>query len=245
MSTLIEKINKINELIRSFGRNAVQEIKMKDKDGKVIGQIRYGYKPQYVFDAVNQIIGPENWRYELTKEEIFDNQVVAEVKLFLKTDTDEWLCKGSHKGQMNIVKGNVGDAQKGAITDALQKCLSLCSIGQDSYRGLLETVYNSRSPQAQPRQSLPKSAPQPQPILPPKTEVTQPTLPPTAESQPAPPPEPTNSASLPKIDGITYEHHDSIIVAMGKVFDKKELLKAVGFKWNKDQKNWYKDLTTH
>ena len=244
MPTLIEKIYKINELIRSFGRNAVQEIKMKDKDGKVIGQIRYGYKPQYVFDAVNQIIKPENWRYELNKEEIFDNQVVAEVTLFLKTDTDEWLCKGSHKGQMNIVKGNVGDAQKGAITDALQKSLSLCYIAQDSYRGLLETVYNSRSPQAPTRQSLPKHTPRPQPILPPKTEVTQPTLPPTAQSQPAPP-ETTNSASLPKIDGITYEHHDSIIIAMGKVFDKKELLKAVGFKWNKDQKNWYKDLTTH
>jgi hypothetical protein len=232
MSKLIEKINEINELIRSFGRPAVQKIDFG-------GQIRYGYKPQYVFDAVNQIIGPENWRYELTKEEIFDNQVVAEVTLFLKTDTDEWLCKGSQKGQMNIVKGNVGDAQKGAITDALQKCLSLCSIGQDSYRGLLETVYNSRSPQA-PSKHTPPS----QPILPPKTEVIQPTLPPTAETQPAPP-EPTNSAPLPKIDGITYEHHDSIIIAMGKVFDKKELLKAVGFKWNKDQKNWYKDLTTH
>jgi hypothetical protein len=245
MSTLIEKINKINELIRSFGRNAVQEIKMKDRDGKVIGQIRYGYRPQYVFDAVNQIIGPENWRYELTKDEIFDNQVVAEVTLFLKTDTDEWLCKGSHKGQMNIVKGNVGDAQKGAITDALQKCLSLCSIGQDSYRGLLEAVYNSRSPQTPSRQSLPKSTTQSQPNRPLKSEAKQPTLPPTAQSQPDHPPEPSNSASLPKIDGITYEHHDSIIIAMGKVFDKKELLKAVGFKWNKDQKNWYKDLTTH
>ena len=108
MSTLTVKINEINELIRSFGRNAVQEIKMKDKDGKVIGQIRYGYKPQYVFDAVNQIIEPENWRYELIKEDIFETQVVIEVKLFLKIDTDEWLCKGSHKGQMNIVKGNVG-----------------------------------------------------------------------------------------------------------------------------------------
>ena len=216
MSTLIEKIHEINELIRSFGRPAVQKIDFG-------GQIRYGYKPQYVFDAVNQIIGPENWRYELIKEEIFDNQVVAEVTLFLKTDADQWLCKGSHKGQMNIVKGNVGDAQKGAITDALQKCLSLCSIGQDSYRGLLETVYNSRSPQAPPGQSQSKRTPQSQPV----------------------PPEPTNSASLPKIDGITYEHHDSIIIAMGKVFDKKELLKAVGFKWNKDQKNWYKDLTTH
>jgi hypothetical protein len=245
MSTLIEKINEINELIRNFGRNAVQEIKMKDRDGKVIGQIRYGYKPQYIFDAVNQIIEPENWRYELIKKEIFDNQVVAEVTLFLKTDADEWLCKGSHKGQMNIVKGNVGDAQKGAITDALQKCLSLCSIGQDSYRGLLEAVYNSRSPQAPSRQSLQKNTAQSQPNRQLKPKATQPTLPPTAKSQPDHPPEPSNSASLPKIDGITYEHHDSIIIAMGKVFDKKELLKAVGFKWNKDQKNWYKDLTTH
>ena len=245
MSTLTEKIHEINELIRSFGRAAVQEIKMKDRDGKVIGQIRYGYRPQYVFDAVNQIIGPENWRYELNKEEIFDNQVVAEVTLFLKTDADEWFCKGSHKGQMNIVKGNVGDAQKGAITDALQKCLSLCSIGQDSYRGLLETVYNSRSPQAPSRQSLPKSTPKSQSTLQPKPELTQPTLPSTNQSQPAPPSELAISASLPKIDGITYQHHDSIVIAMGKVFDKKELLKAVGFKWNKEQKNWYKDLTTH
>jgi len=33
------------------------------------------------------------------------------------------------------------------------------------------------------------------------------------------------------------------VVASGKVYDKKELLKAVGFKWNKDNKNWYKELT--
>jgi hypothetical protein len=240
MSTLTEKIHEINELIRSFGRAAVQKIDFG-------GQIRYGYRPQYVFDAVNQIIKPENWRYELIKEEIYENQAVAEVKLFLKTDADEWFCKGSHKGQMNIVKGNVGDAQKGAITDALQKCLSLCSIGQDAYRGLLETVYNSRSPQAPPGQSLPKSTRQSQPLLPPQPDATQPTKQPTlptAHSQPAPP-EPANSASLPKIDGITYQHHDSIVIAMGKVFDKKELLKAVGFRWNKEQKNWYKDLTTH
>ena len=129
MTTLTEKINAINNVLRDSGSNAVQKIDFG-------GQIRYGYRPQYVFDAVNQIISPENWRYELIKEEIFDNQAVAEVKLFLKTDA-EWLCKGSHKGQMAIVRGNIGDAQKGAITDALQKCLSLCSIGQDSYRGYL------------------------------------------------------------------------------------------------------------
>jgi hypothetical protein len=169
MSALTVKINEVNELLRSFGQKAVQEVKMKDKEGKVIGQIRYGYRPQYVFDAVNQIISPENWRYELIKEEIFETQAVAEIKLFLKTD-DEWICKGSHKGQMSIVKGNVGDALKGAITDALQKCFSLCSIGQDSYRGLLETVFNSRSLQAPSRPASPtspqqQSLPLPQPVV--------------------------------------------------------------------------------
>ena len=42
---------------------------------------------------------------------------------------------------MQIVKGNVGDSYKGAITDAIQKCLSLLSIGTDAYRGLLRDVY--------------------------------------------------------------------------------------------------------
>ena len=244
MSTLTVKINEINDLIRSFGRNAVQEIKMKDKDGKAIGQIRYGYKPQYVFDAVNQIIEPENWRYELIKEDIFESQVVTEVKLFLKTDTDEWLCKGSHKGQMNIVKGNVGDAQKGAITDALQKCFSLCSIGQDSYRGLLETVFNSHRPQAPSKQSLPKSTQQSLPASSPQLELPQSESQPPVQSQPDPPPEPANPASLPKIAGIEYQQFDNFVVAVGnKLFDKKELLKSAGFKWNKEPKNWYKELT--
>jgi hypothetical protein len=34
------------------------------------------------------------------------------------------------------------------------------------------------------------------------------------------------------------------VVATGsKLYDKKELLKSAGFKWNKDQKNWYKEMT--
>ncbi len=38
----------------------------------MIGQIRYGYKAQYVFDAVNEILQPENWRHEIVSKEIFD-----------------------------------------------------------------------------------------------------------------------------------------------------------------------------
>ena len=217
MAPLQEQIQAINQRLRAFGIEAVQEIRMTDRDGKTIGQVKYGYRPQYVFDSVNEVLGPENWRYELTREEIFENQAVAEVRLFVRVDGD-WLCKGSHKGQMQIVKGNVGDAQKGAITDAIQKCMSLLSIGSDAYKGLLKHVFQPSN--------RPPSSPPPPPTSPP----------------PGPPPvgsDPT--VDLPKIAGVTFEHRQGVILAMGEhLYDKKELLKAAGFQWDKTGKAWLK-----
>ena len=65
MAPLQEQIQAINQRLRAFGIEAVQEIRMTDRDGKTIGQVKYGYRPQYVFDSVNEVLGPENWRYEL------------------------------------------------------------------------------------------------------------------------------------------------------------------------------------
>ena len=217
MVLLRDQIHSINERLRAFGIEAIQEIKMTDKEGKTIGQIKYGYRPQYVFDSVNEVLGPENWRYELTKEEIFDNQTVAEIRLYLKVDSD-WLCKGSHKGQMHIIKGNVGDAQKGAITDAIQKCMSLLSIGSDAYKGLLKYVYQQRT---QPSSTPPP--PQNNQFIDPSTNPIDP------------------ASTMPKIAGVTFENRQGVIVAIGEhLFDKKELLKAVGFQWDKTGKSWMK-----
>ena len=216
MAPLQEQIQAINQRLRAFGIEAVQEIRMTDREGKTIGQVKYGYRPQYVFDSVNDVLGPENWRYELTREEIFENQAVAEVRLFVRVDGD-WLCKGSHKGQMQIVKGNVGDAQKGAITDAIQKCMSLLSIGSDAYKGLLKHVF-------QPSAKSPSTPPPP---------TSQPAGPPPVGSDP--------TVDLPKIAGVTFEHRQGVILAMGEhLYDKKELLKAAGFQWDKTGKAWLK-----
>jgi hypothetical protein len=219
---LIQQVEQINAKLRALGREAVQEIKMM-KDGEVIGQVRYGYKPQYVFDAVNSILLPENWRYEVVSKEIFDNQVVAEVRLFIRVKDDEWICKGSQTGQMQIVKGNVGDSYKGAITDAIQKCLSLLSIGTDAYRGLLRDVYLSID--------RPDSSP-------PKQQLEQPTQ---SSQEPDADQAPHNS-DLPKIAGISYQHRDGIVIAVGNSFDKKDLLKSAGFKWDKSDKSWFKEV---
>ena len=226
---LTKQVEEINAELRAFGRAAVQEIKMM-KDGKVIGQIRYGYKPQYVFDAVNSILLPENWRYEVVSKEIYDSQVVAEVRLFIRVNDNEWICKGSQTGQMQIVKGNVGDSYKGAITDAIQKCLSLLSIGTDAYRGLLRDVYLAgnrpdTSPPKQQSEQLAQSS---------NKSSTKPKV-----------DQPQNKSDLPKIAGINYQHRDGIVIAVGNSFDKKDLLKSAGFKWDKSDKNWFKEIVMH
>jgi hypothetical protein len=116
---------------------------------------------------------------------------------------------------MQIVKGNVGDAQKGAITDAIQKCMSLLSIGCDSYKGLLKNVYQ-KNPQKTP---VGKNLTGKQSV----DETRQPTT------------------NMPKIAGVTFEDRQGVIVAIGeRLFDKKELLKAAGFQWDTTEKTWMK-----
>lgn len=221
-------ISEINRTLRSFGKEAVQEIKMMNKDGQVIGQIRYGYRPQYVFDAVNAILLPENWKHEVMSKEIFNQQAVVEVKLFIRI-AGEWLCKGSQMGQMHIVKDNVGDAYKGAITDALQKCFSLLSIGTDAYRGLLESLYKGFS-------GSKSSTKQPVSVgsLPATSTVANATL--QQQGKPT-----SVEPILPQITGVQFRLVDDRLIATGKVYEKKEMLKAAGFQWDGTSKNWFKD----
>lgn len=251
-ANLKTKVQAINEILRGIGKPAVQEIKMIGKDGKIMGQVKYGYKPQYVFDAVNDILGAEDWRYELLKEEIFDSQAVAEVKLYLKVD-GEWLAKGSQKGQSQIVKGNVGDAQKGSITNALLKCLSLISVGSDAYKGLLEPVFNANARSTNTRPATAKSTPkktetaQTPAHTPAKSEATPQAPAPVAQKTPAESAAQSNqtdSVGLPQIAGINYERRDDgIVVATGKgTYDKRNLLKSAGFVFNQIVKDaWAKN----
>ena len=224
-------VDEINETLRSYGKAAVQEVKMTNRDGKVIGQIRYGYRPQFVFDAVNAVLLPEMWRYEIISKEIFNQQAVVEVKLFIRIG-DQWLCKGSQIGQMQIIKENIGDAYKGAVTDAIQKCLSLLSIGTDAYRGLLESVYKGSLQTKSSNRQLSQSA-SVRPETPSAETSSQP-----LKSQPA-----QDNRDLPQITGIHIKRVDNRFVASGQVFEKKEMLKAAGFKFDGANRTWFKDAT--
>jgi len=59
----------------------------------------------------------------------------------------------------------------------------------------------------------------------------------------------SSSGALPKIDGVSYKNVQAedgrmCVVAKGNTLDKKELLKAAGFKWNSQQKVWWKYAVT-
>ena len=54
-----------------------------------------------------------------------------------------------------------------------------------------------------------------------------------------------SSTSLPKLDGVSYKNVQAddgrmCVVATGSTLEKKELLRAAGFKWNPQQKLWWK-----
>ena len=54
-----------------------------------------------------------------------------------------------------------------------------------------------------------------------------------------------SNTSLPKLDGVSYKNVQAddgriCVVATGSTLEKKELLRAAGFKWNPQQKIWWK-----
>ena len=95
-----------------------------------------GYKPQSVIDTMNEVLWGE-WGFEEISNEIIAGDkggiAVAKVKVWLKGvdfQPTGW-------GQNRVTRGDVGDAHKGAQTDAIKKTLSYFSIGNRAYHGLL------------------------------------------------------------------------------------------------------------
>ena len=103
-----------------------------------------GYKPQYIVDAMNAVFRIGQWGFEEVASEIVTHQketghsslALAQVKVWIKTI--DFTPVGY--GQSRVTKGDVGDAKKGAQTDAIKKALSYFSIGNRAYHGLLKAA---------------------------------------------------------------------------------------------------------
>jgi hypothetical protein len=129
--SLSNNVIAINRILEGQGASIVQKILMPGN------RILYGYLPQAVFDAVNDVLKPEGWHYTVADPVVFENEVVVKVVVRIGTKDCE------HFGGMKIIKGDHGSAYKGAVTDALQKALSMFEIGNKAYRGELKAVFEN------------------------------------------------------------------------------------------------------
>ncbi len=234
MIIAMEKIEAINAELKAQGVKIVQEV---DLGSRTI----YGFKPQAIINAVNKIIGVENWRYEVVSMEFhpttgkkgITGQAIARVEVYFRLDDNTWLCKGPQAGYMNVVYENLGDAQKGSITAAVQKGMSMWSIGASAYLGELEEVYRqAKSSTQKPASQKPAQKPATQP----KTQPTTPTvIQPVTQSEQQP------SDSLPVLGGVEFKTKNGEIHAVGQgVYGARTTLKSCGFKFRQASKLWWK-----
>jgi electron transfer flavoprotein alpha subunit len=127
--SLFDNVIAINKFLEDQGAFIVQKVLMPGN------RVLYGYLPQAVFDAVNSVLKPEGWHYIVLETTVYDNEVVARVAV--KIGNKECVQYGG----MKIIKGDHGSAHKGAVTDALQKALSMFGVGSLAYRGQLKAVF--------------------------------------------------------------------------------------------------------
>lgn len=130
MSTdVAQKVERVNELLLA---GEPGNITKPDTNGYV------GYEPQAIIDAMNEGFGIGEWGFEEISSETVDNEkgtlAVARICVWLK-GVD---FKPASWGQSRVTRGDIGDAKKGAQTDAIKKGLSYFSIGNRAYHGLLK-----------------------------------------------------------------------------------------------------------
>lgn len=105
---------------------------------------RTGYKPQYIIDAMNAVFKIGGWNFQEVSSEILNFQTEKGTASLAVCQVNASLTGVDFHpvgwGQSRVTKGDVGDAKKGAQTDALKKALSYFSIGNRAYHGLLKAA---------------------------------------------------------------------------------------------------------
>lgn len=131
---MLEKIAKVNALLDSQGASAVQVFLKIKSTGRDI----YGYQPQKVFDAMNEVFGPGGWSHKIVQIDLHEKQVVARISVTIEDKTAEQF------GEHRVLGSDVGSAHKSAVTDGIQKALSLFGVGAKAYRGELKSVFDGK-----------------------------------------------------------------------------------------------------
>ena len=125
-------------------------------------------KPIYITDRLNEVFGIGKWQTKTDNVLVNDNgTVVNKTTLIIEEYGIYYECFGGNDNGGSGSKGfDLGDAFKGATTDALNKIASYLGIGIDVYRGKQSHQSNGYQSKAAP---APAPSPAPAPALQPNT----------------------------------------------------------------------------
>lgn len=142
-----DKVEAVNKILLA---GEPENITKPDTNGYV------GYEPQHLIDAMNEGFGIGNWGFEELSSETVDNEkatlAIAHIAVWL-SGID---FKPAAWGQSRVTRGDIGDAKKGAQTDAIKKALAYFSIGNRAYHGLLDGKKPAPQQRTQPKPVQPK-----------------------------------------------------------------------------------------
>ena len=117
-----------------------------------------GVKSIYVIERLNEVFGPcgTGWAIQNVRHTEADRWVLADLELIYRLDDGEWSIPIPSSGDSNVVKGRIGDAKKGAVSDAIKKAASMLGVAIEAYKGLLGRQKPQRTRQRAP--ATPKKA---------------------------------------------------------------------------------------
>jgi len=120
-------------------------------------------KPIYITDRLNEVFGIGQWQTKTENVLVNDNGTVVNKVVFIVPEYNVYYeCFGGNDNGGSSSKGfDLGDAFKGATTDALNKIASYLGIGIDVYRG--------KQSHAPSNYSKPAPSPAPAPMQPSKS----------------------------------------------------------------------------
>lgn len=143
--------------------------KIKKRPGK--GGLEFDYvSADFVIDTLNEAFGG-SWSTKVVNSERVDNVVIVCVELEV-ADEEGRPIKKQQYGSCEITRGlGVGEAYKGAASDALKKAATLLGVALELYHDEPTPV---DAPPFVPPQAPNRSAPPARPISPPRPPLSQP-----------------------------------------------------------------------
>ena len=91
-------------------------------------------KAAYVIERLNDVFGIGGWSYDFSDFEEIQGEITTVVTLFIHSQDNEHLAI-KQAGGKRIIKTNITDARKSAVTDGLTKCASILGIGHNIFKG--------------------------------------------------------------------------------------------------------------